>query len=372
MLTNSRAQRSNDQVPRGFTLVELLVVITIIGILVSLLLPAVNNAREAGRRTQCANNLHQLSLALLQYNKVTGQFPPSSVWKVNGKLDTSQIETTNNPNLAENWVILILPYIEQADLYNKFSFANPIVKDGAFADGTNNQAARAVGLTFMLCPSDAFNRKPFNGSASSLTNKMGDNWARGNYAANAALGYMSISGTGLPAGSSTSAWKLNTVRGVMGANISLRVDDILDGASNTILVGEIRAGITAYDPRGIWAMSGGCPSALWAHGYYGDDNGPNSNSALADDMVSCTDLWAEFGGGPQVVAQGMSCSSGNWPNWQQTVRSMHVGGGNVVFADGSVHYITDYVELGTDPNNLGVWDRLNLSCDGQPVSAAKF
>ncbi len=371
--SNLRACARRDR--SGFTLVELLVVITIIGVLVSLLLPAVNAARESGRKVACANNLHQIALALTAYHRTAGQFPPSSVWKENGKLDVSNIEKANNSHLAENWVILILPYLDQADLQKKFDLTKPICDPA-------NAMPRGINLAVMLCGSDAFNRKTFDGSASGATNQLGDGWARGNYAANAALGYMTISHRSEAYGNaavpkttqySTGSWQINQVRGIMGANLSLRVDDILDGASNTILVGELRAGIRNYDCRGVWAMSGACPSALWAHGFISDANGPNSNLPQADDMLSCQDLWNEFGNdGTKVAAEGMSCAPGNKSNWQQTARSMHSGGVNVAFADGSVHFISDFVDHSGDINNLSVWDRLNASCDGQPVSAASY
>jgi prepilin-type processing-associated H-X9-DG protein len=230
----------------------------------------------------------------------------------------------------------------------------------------------------MLCPSDSSsNQKAFMGSGSSKTTQLGDNWARGNYAANAALGYMDYSGhPGYNAANATTDWTNRYVRGVMGANVSLRIDDIRDGSTNTILVGEIRAGLTPFDCRGVWAMSGAAPSALWAHGYNGQDNGPNSSSLPAGDGVSsCADVNAALGDatGVEVARRGMACTAGS--NWQQTVRSMHNSGGNVCLADGSVRFISDFIETGTQgtpPQCLGVWDKLNLSCDGQPLDGSKY
>jgi prepilin-type N-terminal cleavage/methylation domain-containing protein/prepilin-type processing-associated H-X9-DG protein len=365
---------------KAFTLVELLVVITIIGILISLLLPAVQSAREAARRTQCSNNVKQLGLALNAYHTFWGKFPPSSVWRNNGNFDTSLIDSTaNNPSEYENWVILILPQLDQANLRQLFNLSLPITSNTSANTSQNNQTARGTNLTVMLCPSDTFNRSPFNGSTSSLTNQMGDGWARGNYAANASLGYMSVH-RGCPldgAGSAESGcgWPSRWYRGVMGANVALRIDDIKDGASNTILLAEIRAGILPQDPRGVWALGNAPGSALWAAGYVGDDNGPNCNLIWGDDFASCSDVWAAVGGGAQAVALGMSCYNGNLPNWQQTARSLHGGGVNTCFADGSVHWISDFVQLGTQatpPACLGVWDKLNLSNDGQPIDASSF
>jgi prepilin-type N-terminal cleavage/methylation domain-containing protein/prepilin-type processing-associated H-X9-DG protein len=392
----------------GFTLVELLVVITIIGILVSLLLPAVNAAREAAHRAQCSNNCKQLGLACTAYQVAYKVFPPSSVWRNGGNttppsLDPSQIETQSGnatPATYENWVMLILPQMDALNLRRLFvsdTYGNITQPIGGTATGStaggiaqSNAQARAQTLQSLLCPSDSFNRVKFDGSSDSSVNKMnstGQGWARGNYAANAAPnGYMTYTSQAVqganPAGSSgTNGWSSRWVKGIMGANASLRLDDIRDGASNTILVAEIRAGVTSFDPRGVWAMSGSS-SALWAEGSVGNDNGPNSTLSGGDTIPSCTPVQSALGGAAKLNSIGMACSTGNLT--QQTARSMHPGGVNVCFADGSVHFIPDSIELGqsnqgaavipSSPTSakLGVWDKLLLSNDGFPIPGTAF
>jgi prepilin-type processing-associated H-X9-DG protein len=174
----------------------------------------------------------------------------------------------------------------------------------------------------------------------------------------------------------------------MGANQALGIKDIHDGASKTILLAEVRAGVTPFDCRGVWALSG-APSALWAHGYIGDDNGPNYNAInsqylggdvgsldQADDILACEDIIAAIGSDALLAQMGMSCSTGGGKeNWQQTTRSLHNGGVNVCFCDDSVRFISDYIETGTDatlPGCLGLWDKLNLSNDGLSINPTKY
>ncbi|HEX3999398.1 MAG TPA: DUF1559 domain-containing protein [Pirellulales bacterium] len=373
--------------PRGFTLVELLVVIAIIAILVSILLPAVNQARESAHNVQCKSNIKQLGLALQSYHSAFGMFPPSSVWRTQSgstwTLNLSGVEGGQSGNVStlfENWVILILPQLDQAALRQTFvtdasgNINQPISSSatgtGPGGNAQSNVVARGTSLSFMLCPSDSYNRTPFMGSTSpsGSTNNLGDGWARGNYGANASLGYMGTGGTsGVGPG-----WSNNQLQGVMGANASLRLDDIKDGASNTILLGELRAGLTSYDCRGIWAMSGACPSALWCHGYVQDDNGPNCTQIWADDSVGCSDVANALGGSSELSLLGMPCYTGNNGNVQQTARSLHAGGVNVCFCDGSVHFIIDNVEKGTGSSSLGVWDKLNLSNDGFVIDQSQY
>jgi len=147
---------------------------------------------------------------------------------------------------------------------------------------------------------------------------------------------------------------------------------IRDGTSNTVLLGEIRAGVTNFDSRGVWAMSGGS-SALWAHGgITGDDYGPNCPFSDSDDVVGGDQIRTAFGGANGLTQEGMPCY-GMPGNIEQTARSMHAGGVNTCFADGSVHWIGDFVQvLPSTSTNLSVWDRLNASADGQPVTSDAF
>ena len=352
----------------AFTLIELLVVVTIIGILVALLLPAVQNAREQSRRMKCQNNLKQIGTALLGFNNLHGEFPASSRWPPG-----SDIERKNNPDLHQTWVIMILPFLEEGELFSQFNRNVPTTDP-------RNQPARSRNLSAMLCPSDPYNDRPFNGSASSQTNNLGDGWARCNYAANAALGYMTdksrTSECGLPmnAAYDRKGWRDDRIRGVMGANTSIGSKKMHDGATQTILVAEIRAGIAEFDSRGVWAMAGGCTNSLWAHGYCGDDWGPNNNQSLwADDVLACSEIWAKYGGKEEVARRGMSCSDADWPNVQQTARSCHPGGVYACTADGNVRWINDYIDVSVNnPDYVSVWDRLMLSADGKSISANQF
>ena len=365
-------------IPQAFTLIELLVVIAIIGILIALLLPAVQEARSGARRLQCQHNLKQIGLGLHGFHEARDQFPPSSTW------DLSQgkgiIDQNNHNRISENWAIMILPFMEQQGLYDRFDLTQYITHPV-------NAAARGNELPIMKCPEDQNARQKFNGSRYSL----GNGWARGNYAANGALGYMTnsihsdqacagwvVDGQGNP------RWPQNAFCGVMGAagkqnltapwqrNSSLSLDGIKDGSSNTIIVAEIRAGVVDIDLRGTWALGGGCASALWAHGYIGDCNGPNTTQLKGDDNWGCCEIQQAVAGssgggseGERVLTQmGMGCYCGSGNNRQGTARSMHEGGIYCLFADGSVHWISDYINISP---RFSVWDRLMLSRDGQTI-----
>ncbi len=145
---------------RGFTLIELLVVISIIAVLISLLLPAVQSAREAARRIQCTNNLKQIGLAFANYESANQIYPPGGMTLVKGYADAGSWgdQTSNN---GVSWVALILPYFEQGTVYNAVNFSYGINSASGMAGFVTAWYTR---LSVMSCPSDG-DQEGFRGDA---------------------------------------------------------------------------------------------------------------------------------------------------------------------------------------------------------------
>ena len=137
-----------DSRRRGFTFVELLVVIAIIGILVALLLPAIQAAREAARRTQCANNMKNIGLALINYTDVKKRLPAATQFRPNNNVFPN---VPNGP--GGTWVVEIWPYIEEQALYDQFDKKKP-------SNDPNNAKVIGVPLPWLICPSDSDKLSP--------------------------------------------------------------------------------------------------------------------------------------------------------------------------------------------------------------------
>jgi prepilin-type N-terminal cleavage/methylation domain-containing protein len=358
----------------GFTIVELLVAIAIIGLLAALLLPAVQAAREAARRTQCFNNMRQLGVALHNYHDAHACLPPAVVWNGGpgeplgyglvsvGMIDRVAIgySPAQGPDrVLANWAILLLPHLEQGNVYKGFNQSLPV-------DDPSNATARQANLVFMLCPDDPYNRQPYE-RALAAGNATGHTYARGNYAINFGPDRQCYSGKpGCTDGFSVAEPDLLNVNmvvwgtGVAGTNISFRMRDFPGGTSRMTAIDEIRAGVDPLDPRGVWALGMAGASGTSGDGIYNlpTTNPPNCSSPEADVITGCAALVKKLGNG-RLSQLGMPCSSNLLQNGKEattrgTARSLHPNGVHVVMLDGSAHFVSENI----DPQ---IWTNLHSS-----------
>jgi prepilin-type N-terminal cleavage/methylation domain-containing protein len=266
---------------RGFTLIELLVVIAIIGIVMGLLLPAVQQAREAARRSQCKNNLHQMGVALHNYESTHGVFPPGVIGTNSGGPAPLQLQT---------WPTLLLPYVEQAALYNAYNL-------NVRFDHPNNAVAVLTRLPVYLCPSQK-------------GDPVGGQYGAGHYAANAGV---------LPGQDDGLLFPLSRTT----------FRDIADGSSNTLAVGEL-----AFDVGG-WARG-----AMNLGGGGGGGGGGGASQGFARSVLRwwrCASACALPGINPPAT----SCSSSCERSFQFS--SVHAGGCQFILADGHTQFLSENI-----------------------------
>ncbi|MBI3838369.1 MAG: DUF1559 domain-containing protein [Planctomycetia bacterium] len=346
----------------GVTLIEILIVIAILGLLVAILIPAVQWSREAARRTQCLSNLRQIGVALHSFHAQKGTLPPSVIWHPAGEplgqniapigaIDRiwQGISPQEEPDrIFANWTILILPYMESQVEQDQFNLTLS-VGDSA------NERARSQELTVFKCPDDPYNGSDNHFQRATPLKQFDSGYARGNYALNGGTSQRCLMGMlkGRPIDSKctdgirvegpdlvtndSTAWG----NGIAGVNKSFRLSQFQRGLSKTIAVEEIRAGVNSADRRGVWALGLVGSSATYDHGIYGS-NGPNTGEDL---VQGCFFIVAQAGAG-QLEALAMPCVLNTNIDLSEraTSRSLHSGGVNLLKLDGSAAYVSDGVD----------------------------
>jgi prepilin-type N-terminal cleavage/methylation domain-containing protein len=296
--------------PQGFTLVELLVVIAIIGILVAVMLPAVQAAREAARRSQCTNNLKQIGLALHNYESTHRTFPPGFISRVTGPWPGGG----NNPvpEVGPGWSMfaMILPMMEKGNLHQTIDFTLPITH-------ANNQAARSTEVKEYRCPSDTWNLPVEVWPTSLGINDL------------AANSYIGCLGGGDPANAPgyTAMYEEQPFNGMFHRNIAIRHGDIVDGTSNTIGLGERASMFAPNGWAGVIPTGQTVFSPVWAQ-RRGQTVGQTARPAITMAAVHVRS------GGPNVPT---GSPGGFW--------SAHPGGCLFLLMDGSTHTIATTVDL---------------------------
>ncbi len=336
----------------GFTLIELLVVIAIIGILIALLLPAVQKVREAANRMKCANNLKQMVLAAHNYESTNGSFPPGA-----GVLPDLPSGYPDSGTQRPSPQALILPFIEQANKYNQFDFRYDVNTATSPPAPPSHIMARYQDVATFICPSEV---------STAAYSPAGEPYGRSNYFAN-------IGATASPTNKSPDTGGIfyveftNTQWSHGNRSGAVRIADISDGTSNTAMFSEIRRGnlaggktstmspVDPQDVRLVGTMSGvdlttppeTCNATSGTAYTYA---GLEYFRSFAFTSFYTHTVPPNYSGG--------DCTDLN--DVHLAARSYHSGGVNVGLCDGSVRFVTNSVDLTT-------WRRLGARGDGGVV-----
>ncbi len=343
----------------AFTLIELLVVIAIIAILIALLLPAVQQAREAARRSQCKNILKQYGLAIANYHDTTKFIPPgsASAWG-------SEWEDRHN---SYSWQVRVMPYMDMDPVYKKLDMkrtgtpwvdlpsANPCSYN---VDTGGGKQLRLTGASFLRCPSDGEG-----------TDDFATGWAQPNYSgnlgwqltpsANGACNPWPFQNPGGTAGHGNSMNR-NEISGVFGRlGFTIGYQHVTDGLSNTFFVGEILPSCHDHN-GGAWHFNG-------------MGNAHASVSVPLNNMCSCPSAGKFATAPPQCMSGGADCrdfnaagrnggaAGQNW-NFSWGFRSSHKGGAHFAMGDGTTRFINQNIDYTT-------YTRLGARADGQQTGA---
>ena len=339
---------------RGFTLIELLVVIAIIAVLIGLLLPAVQAAREAARRSSCVNNLKQIALSMHNYESTVGSFPMGAV------LYNSSDPATGPPARGFTAFALILPYMEQSNVGNALNFDLRVSGTiGAANGGLANWTALINNVSSYVCPSD-FPITPYSRAESSNPYSQTSYFPSGGTWNTVAYYH------------GPEEWRMYPGNGAFDSLTSYGIKSFTDGTSNTILVGECSR--YKNDPDRVFNQ--------WSRwGFFGSSIGASTTrpQGLAFEVprINAPPKIGDgtFAGPPAALPGGTSDDS-DYKNWlkdtpvyqefgQWGFRSQHPGGANFVFADGSVKFIKESV-------NMNTYHALGTRGTGEVVSADSF
>lgn len=351
----------------GFTLVELLVVIAIIGILVALLLPAVQQAREAARRMQCSNHMRQLGLALHNYHSSHARFPSGYVSYAtrdgNGPPNTMIDPLTWDAAPGWGWQALLLPYFEQSQVADKVDYKQPIW-------APINAAAVRARIPVLHCPSAAGPQDPFivRDEAGAPLMRYGNPVVLGRSHYVASHGQESCWGecgsastgvvfTDIYRATTTTVTvngdAKNVADGPFYRNSKVSFRDVKDGTSTTIFLGEHSSWLSEKSWAGV------VPGAFTHPRFRSPENGPDAAATL-------TLVHAGPSGGELDITGSPIIHPINYPTLHVgQMYADHLTGGNVGFGDGSVRFIGESVDL-------LIWAELSSMAEGETINDDAF